>query len=66
MFVLCCTVKRQKAKCRTIKHTERSKDNTKKKKIKIPVGARIFALVQTGAGAHAAFCTIGGGLFPGG
>jgi len=35
------------------------------KKKKFPVGARFFAPVQTGPGAHPAFCTIGTGSFPG-
>jgi hypothetical protein len=33
---------------------------------RIPVGARFFAHVQTGPGAHPAFCTMGTGSFPGG
>ena len=33
--------------------------------IRIPVGARFSALVQTGHGAHPAFCTTGTGSFPG-
>jgi hypothetical protein len=32
---------------------------------KFPVGTRFFAHVQTGPGAHPAFCTIGTGYFPG-
>jgi hypothetical protein len=32
---------------------------------KIPVGVRFFAHVQTGPGAHPAFCTVGTGSFPG-
>jgi hypothetical protein len=32
---------------------------------RIPVGARFFAHVQTGPGAHPAFCTMGTGSFPG-
>jgi hypothetical protein len=32
---------------------------------KIPVGARFFAHVQTGPGAHPASCTMGNGSFPG-
>ena len=32
---------------------------------RIPVGARFSAPVQTGPGAHPAFCTIGTGSFPG-
>jgi hypothetical protein len=32
---------------------------------KIPVGARFFAHVQTGPGAHPASCTMGTGSFPG-
>jgi hypothetical protein len=32
---------------------------------RIPVGARFFAHVQTGPGAHAASCTMGTGYFPG-
>jgi hypothetical protein len=31
----------------------------------IPVGARFFAHVQTGPGAHPASCTMGTGSFPG-
>jgi hypothetical protein len=31
----------------------------------IPVGARLFASVQTGPGAHSASCTMGTGSFPG-
>jgi hypothetical protein len=31
----------------------------------IPVGARFFAYVQTGPGAHPASCTMGTGSFPG-
>jgi hypothetical protein len=31
---------------------------------KIPVGARFFANVQTGPGAHPASCTMGTGSFP--
>jgi hypothetical protein len=31
----------------------------------IPVGARFFAHVQTGPGAHLASCTMGTGSFPG-
>jgi hypothetical protein len=31
----------------------------------IPVGARFFAHVQTGPGAHPASCTMGNGSFPG-
>jgi hypothetical protein len=33
---------------------------------RIPVGARFSAPVQTGPGAHPAFCTMGTGSFPGG
>jgi hypothetical protein len=33
---------------------------------RILVGARYFAYVQTGPGAHPASCTIGTGFFPGG
>jgi hypothetical protein len=32
---------------------------------RIPVGARFFAHVQTGPGAHPASCTMGTGYFPG-
>jgi hypothetical protein len=32
---------------------------------RIPVGARFFAAVQTGTGAHPASCTMGTGSFPG-
>jgi hypothetical protein len=32
---------------------------------RIPVGARFFAHVQTGPGAHPASCTVGTGSFPG-
>jgi hypothetical protein len=32
---------------------------------KIPVGVRFLAHVQTGAGAHPAFCTMGTGSVPG-
>ena len=32
---------------------------------RIPVGARFSASVQTGPGAHPAFCTMGTGSFPG-
>jgi hypothetical protein len=32
---------------------------------RIPVGARFFAHVQTGPGAHLASCTMGTGSFPG-
>jgi hypothetical protein len=32
---------------------------------RIPIGARIFAPVQTGPGAYPASCTIGTGSFPG-
>jgi hypothetical protein len=32
---------------------------------RIPVGARFFAHVQTGPGAHLASCTMGTGTFPG-
>jgi hypothetical protein len=32
---------------------------------RIPVGARFFAYVQTGPGAHPASCTMGTGCFPG-
>jgi hypothetical protein len=32
---------------------------------KIPVGARFFAHVQAGPGAHPASCTMGTGSFPG-
>ena len=32
---------------------------------RIPVGARFFAPVQTGAGAHPTSCTMGTGSFPG-
>jgi hypothetical protein len=32
---------------------------------RIPVGARFFAHVQTGPGAHPASCTMGTGFFPG-
>jgi hypothetical protein len=32
---------------------------------RIPVGARYFAAVQTGPGAHPASCTMGTGSFPG-
>jgi hypothetical protein len=32
---------------------------------RIPVAARFFAPVQTGSGAHPAFCTMGIGSFPG-
>jgi hypothetical protein len=32
---------------------------------KIPVGARFFAHVQTGPGAHPASCTMGTGSVPG-
>jgi hypothetical protein len=32
---------------------------------KIPAGARFFALVQTGPGAHPASCTMGTESFPG-
>jgi hypothetical protein len=35
------------------------------KKKKIPVGARFFAHVQTGPGAHPVSCTMGTGSFPG-
>jgi hypothetical protein len=35
-------------------------------KKKIPVGARIFAHLQTGPGTHPAPCTMGTGSFPGG
>jgi hypothetical protein len=31
----------------------------------IPVGARFFAHIQTGPGAHPASCTMGIGSFPG-
>jgi hypothetical protein len=31
----------------------------------IPVGVRFFAHVQTGPGAHPAYCTVGTGSFPG-
>jgi hypothetical protein len=31
---------------------------------KIPVGAKFFAHVQTGPGAHPASCTMGTGSFP--
>jgi hypothetical protein len=34
-------------------------------KQKIPVGARFFAHVHTGPGAHPASCTMGTGSFPG-
>jgi hypothetical protein len=34
------------------------------KEKKIPMGARFFAHVQTGPGAHPAFCTMGTGSFP--
>ena len=33
--------------------------------IRIPVGARFSAPVQTGPGAHPASCTMGTGSFPG-
>jgi hypothetical protein len=32
---------------------------------RIPVGARFFAHIQTGPGAHPASCTMGTGSFPG-
>jgi hypothetical protein len=32
---------------------------------RIPVGAKFFAHVQTGPGAHPASCTMGNGSFPG-
>jgi hypothetical protein len=32
---------------------------------RIPVRARFFAHIQTGPGAHPAFCTMGTGSFPG-
>jgi len=32
---------------------------------RIPVGARFYAHVQTGPGAHPASCTMGTGSFPG-
>jgi hypothetical protein len=32
---------------------------------RIPLGARFFAPVQTGPGAHPASCTMGTGYFPG-
>jgi len=32
---------------------------------RIPVGARFFALIQTGPGDHPASCTMGTGCFPG-
>jgi hypothetical protein len=32
---------------------------------RIPVGARFFAHVQTGSGAHPASCTMGTGSLPG-
>jgi hypothetical protein len=35
------------------------------KQKKFPVRARFFAHVQTGPGAHPAFCTMGTGSFPG-
>jgi hypothetical protein len=31
----------------------------------MPVGSRFSAHVQTGFGAHPAFCTVGTGSFPG-
>jgi hypothetical protein len=33
--------------------------------VRIPVGEKFFALVQTGLGAHPASCTMGTGSFPG-
>jgi hypothetical protein len=39
--------------------------STIKNKKKIPVGARFFAHVQTGPGAHPASCTMGTRSFPG-
>jgi len=33
---------------------------------RIPMGARFYAPVQTGPGAHPASCTMGTGSFPGG
>jgi hypothetical protein len=33
--------------------------------IEFHLGARFFAHVQTGPGAHPAFCTMGSGSFPG-
>jgi hypothetical protein len=39
--------------------------DTNKYKKKIPVGARFFAHVQTGPGAHPASCTMGNGSFLG-
>jgi hypothetical protein len=49
---------------RTTKYTIRT--NNKKKKIKkIPVEARFFAHVQTGPGAHPAFCIMVAGSFLG-
>jgi hypothetical protein len=38
---------------------------SEKIKKSIPVGARFFAHVQTGPGAHPACCTMGTGSFPG-
>jgi hypothetical protein len=32
---------------------------------RIPVGVRFFPRIQTGPGAHPAFCTMGTGSFPG-
>jgi hypothetical protein len=43
----------------------RNKVYVEKKKKKIPVGARFFAHVKTGPGAHPVFCTMGTGSFPG-
>jgi hypothetical protein len=40
-----------------------NKTNWKMKEKKIPVGARFFAHVQTGPGAHPASCTRGAGCF---
>jgi hypothetical protein len=45
--------------------TNGSKGKTQELIKKIPVGARLFASVQTGPGAHPASYTMGTGSFPG-
>ena len=55
--VLCCVVK-IKEQIRK-KYKEGRRGRLQKTKTKNPVGASFSALVQTGPGAHPAFCTIG-------
>jgi hypothetical protein len=63
-FSSACSTIRYKRPLKVQYQNNEAQDTNKYKK-KIPAGARFFAPVQTGPGAHPVSCTIGTGSFPG-